>query len=660
MFNERERPLLPAQFALRVAVLSGVALVMFSIIFFRLWYLQVLSGDDYLRQAQNNQVRDITVRAPRGEILDRDGNVLVSNRTALALQLMPTELPASKHKRQQEFERLGEVIGMSPEKIGEQLRKQTRELPANPVTLQRDVNYDLVYYLRENQHRFPGVSVERVFVRDYKDPGLGAQIYGYVREVTEEQLKEARYQGLIPGDQVGQSGVENTYDNVLRGTNGLTKVQVDAAGNPTGGVLSETEPEAGDNLVLAIDRPVQAAGEAAIGSFSTPGAFVAMNVHNGEILGLGSSPTFDPSILTRPVIPTATYKALTDPDNGAPLSNRAIQGLYPTGSTFKPITAIAALEAGVMTPETTIYDGGSFDLGGGNVIGNAGGAAYGALQLPQALQVSSDVFFYNVGQMLFEDAGGTEPSGGAQQEWAYDLGLGHPTGIDLPGETAGLLPTPEWRNELYKEAQSPDSPGGEEVISGQDVTDRPWTMGDNVNLAVGQGDLQANPLQMAVAYAAIANGGEVVRPHVGLEVQDSNGSVVQEIDPAPQRDLGIDPSFRSAILSGLHGAAQSPGGTSYDVFANFPVPMAGKTGTAERPPYPDQSWYVGLAPYPNPKIVVAATIEQGGFGAEAAAPVTQQILEAYYSEHTAEAKAAGGRVSGVDPIETGVASGAYD
>jgi penicillin-binding protein 2 len=240
--------------------------------------------------------------------------------------------------------------------------------------------------------------------------------------------------------------------------------------------------------------------------------------------------------------------------------------------------------------------------------------------------------------MLYEDGDG------AQQEWAYDLGIGHPTGIDLPGETAGLLPTPEWRNELFKEGN----------------TDRPWTMGDNVNLSVGQGDLQANPLQMAVAYATIANGGDVVRPHVGLEVQDSNGSVVQEIDPAPQRHLDIDPSYRSAILSGLHDAAQAPSGTSYDVFANFPVPMAGKTGTAERPPMGDQSWYVGLAPYPNPKIVVAATIEQGGFGAEAAAPVTHQILEAYYREHPAEAKAAGGKAPSVDPIETGVASGAYD
>jgi penicillin-binding protein 2 len=359
-----------------------------------------------------------------------------------------------------------------------------------------------------------------------------------------------------------------------------------------------------------------------------------MNVRDGEVLGLGSSPTFDPSLFTKPVIPESTYKQLTSDTTGSPLTDRAIQGLYPTGSTFKPITAIAALESGALTPSTTIVDGGSFTEGG-ITLHNAGGGSYGALQLPQALQVSSDVFFYNVGAMLYQH-------GDAQQKWASELGIGHPTGIDLPGEVSGLLPTPAWRNKLYKEHQ----------------TDRPWTVGDNVNLAVGQGDLQADPLQMAVAYAAIGNGGDVVRPHVGLEVRDPKGGVVQEINPAPQRHLDINPEYSHAILDGIHMAAQSPGGTSYAVFGNFPIPMAGKTGTAQR--YingveVDQSWYVALAPYPNPQIVVAATIEQGGFGVEAAAPVVRQILDAYYNTHKEAAKAAGGKAPSQGPIQAGPA-----
>ncbi len=625
---------MPAQFALRVAILSGLALVMFSIIFFRLWYLQVLSGDRYLKAAENNQVREITVRAPRGEVLDRNGHALVANRTALALQLQPTELPRSHRKRQQEFARLGQVIGMSPDQIQRQLREQTKELPANPVTLKRDVDYDLVYYLRENQGRYPGVSVQHVYVRSYPNGTLAAQIFGYVREVTEEQLKEARYQGLVPGDQVGQSGVENTYDNVLRGGNGMTRVQVDAQGRPTGGVLSRTQPRAGDNLLLTIDSRVQAAGEAALGAFGTPGAFVAMNVRDGEILGLGSSPTYDPTVFTKPVIPQSTVDQIFSDQAGSPYTNRATQGLYPTGSTFKPITAVAALESGVLTPTTTIVDGGTFTIGGQS-FQNAGGASYGALQLPQALQVSSDVFFSNVGADLYSHQD-------AQQHWASELGIGHPTGIDIPGEAAGLLPSPEWRDRLYKEGD----------------TDRPWSVGDNVNLAVGQGDLQTNPLQMAVAYAAIANGGDVVRPHVGMEVEDTSGRAVQEIDPAPQRHVEIAPQYRQAILQGIHMAAQSPGGTSYPVFGNFPIPMAGKTGTAERYTQGDQSWYVALAPYPNPQIVVAATIEQGGFGVEAAAPVSKHILEAYFNVHEREAKAAGGKVPKRGPIETPPAASA--
>jgi penicillin-binding protein 2 len=640
MFGERERPLMPAQFALRVAILSGIALVMFSIIFFRLWYLQVLSGDKYLKQAENNQVREITVQAPRGQIMDRSGHVLVDNRTALALQLQPTELPRSHRKRRQEFERLGQLVGMSADEISKQLRKQTRELPANPVTLKRDVGYDLIYYLRENQDEFPGATVQSVYVRRYPKGTLAAHIFGYVREVTEDQLKEPRYQGLVPGDQVGQSGVENTYDNVLRGINGMTRAQVDASGRPTGGVLSRTQPRDGDSLLLTIDEGVQAAGEAALHSFSTPGAFVAMNVKNGEILGLGSSPTFDPSIFTRPVIPQSTFDQLQSDTTGAPLADRATQGLYPTGSTFKPITSVAALESGVLTPTTTIYDGGVFTVGGLD-FKNAGGSAYGSLQLPQALQVSSDVFFYNVGADLYyhdQETGSDE----TQQHWASELGIGRPTGIDLPAESAGLLPTPEWRDQLFKEHQ----------------TDRPWTVGDNVNLAVGQGDLQTNPLQMAVAYAAIANGGDVVRPHVGMEVQDSSGRAVQEIDPAPQRHLDIAPQYRTAILEGIHMAAQSPGGTSYSVFGKFPIPMAGKTGTAERYPNEDQSWYVALAPYPNPQIVVAATIEQGGFGVDAAAPVSEKILEAYYNTNKSEAKAAGAKVPKRGGIKVPAAPGA--
>ena len=507
MFNERERPVLPAQFAMRVAILSGIALVMFSIIFFRLWYLQVLSSDHYLKQAQNNQVRDVTVQAPRGEILDRNGKVLVDNRTALALQILPTELPQKRHKQREEFARLSHVINMSTDRIEKQIRQQTKDLPSNPVTLRRDVSYDLVYYLRENQDKYPGVTVQRVYVRNYPDGSLAAQIYGYVREVTKQQLNEARYQGLQPGDQVGQSGIENTYDNVLRGTNGMTRVQVDAAGNPTGHILNQVQPKPGDNLVLSLDRPVQQAGEQAINSFSTPGAFVAMNVKNGQILGLGSSPSFDPAVFSKPVIPTSVYKQLTSQTTYAPLTNRAIQGLYPDGLDLQ---ADHRHRGAGERDDHAQHDDRRRRFIQSRRWQHSPERRRGVLRCAPAHPGTPGL----LGRLLLQRRlpTSTRPATRAHRTSGRTTSASAtPTGIDLPGEVAGLLPTPQWRDQLYKEAQSPNSPGGTSVVPG-DPTDRPWTLGDNVNLAVGQGDLQADPLQMAVAYAAIGNGGDVVTP----------------------------------------------------------------------------------------------------------------------------------------------------
>ena len=610
------------QFHARVALIGGLGLIMFAVIFFRLWYLQVLSGDRYLAEAQGNRVREVTVQAPRGEIRDRDGTVLVGNRTAQALQVRADELPEDSERRSQVLKRVAKVAGIPIEKVRKEIRQQTRELPSSPVTLKRDVPIELVYYLRENQRRFPGVTVDRVYVRQYPRGTLAAHIFGYVREVNAEQLEETRYQDLLPGDEIGQDGIELAYDHVLRGLNGATTVQVDASGLPTGRTTNVREPEPGNDLTLTIDSDLQAVGEAQLASFGLPGAFVAMDAQNGEVLALGSNPTFDPSILAQPEITQAESESVFgDPDEesstGAPAFNRAIAGGYPTGSTFKPITALAALDAGNLTPDETINDDGAYALGDGNVLHNAQDAVFGPLQLRRAMQVSSDVYFYTLGGRLAE--GISEDGEEHLQDWAADLGLGGATGIDIPGEAPGLIPTPEWRNDLYR----------------QGLTDRPWSFGDNVNLAVGQGDLQADPLQMAVAYAAIGNGGKVVTPHVAKRAEDPAGRVVQEIEPGPQRELDIDPEWRKAIMDGLTSAAMEPEGTSYPVFGEpgFPIDVAGKTGTAERPPNPDQSWYVAMAPADDPKVVVAFTFEGGGFGADTAAPATRALLTEYAEEY---------------------------
>jgi penicillin-binding protein 2 len=615
---------MPAQFALRVTILGGVGVVMFALVFFRLWYLQVLSGDKYKAEAQNNQVRNQVVHAPRGEITDRHGQVLVSNRTALALQLNMTELPTSHARRTKVFERLGDVADLTPKKIRRDIEAQRKASPGSPVTLDRDVSYDTVYYLRENQQKFPGVSVDRIYVRDYPQGTLAAHLLGYTGEADQEELKDPRNDGLVPGDQVGKDGVEYTYDSLLRGVDGVSRYQVDASGRPTGGTLSETPPRTGNNLVLSIDDAVQEAGQNAIVGQGNPGGFVAMNVRNGELIGLGSSPSYDPAVFAKPRVPPSVYKSLTSEATGAPLFDRATNGLYPTGSTFKPITALAALDSQTIGIGTIINDTGEFPLGDGQVLHNAGDAVNGPIDLRQALTVSSDVFFYTLGYRMDES---DNADGGPLQQWAGELGIGQPTGLDVGGEGAGLLPTPGWRNQNFKRDTDPSGPCGEEVcISKGELTDRPWTVGDNVNLAVGQGDLQADPLQMAVAYAAIANGGTVVTPHVGKRVEDQDGRVIQEIQPEPKRQVDIDPAWRQTILDGLHAAATEPDGTSYPVFGEYPVQIAGKTGTAERPGHLDQSWYIALAPYPDPKYVVAVTIEEGGFGVDSAAPAARDIL----------------------------------
>jgi penicillin-binding protein 2 len=608
--SDERGPAMSNRLALRIALFGGFAVVLFAVLFFRLWLLQVIDGEKYLAEAKNNRTRSYRVSAPRGEILDRNGKVLVANRTSLALQVNPRKLPAAPAQRHAELSQLAGLTHSTLPRLRRTMHEELKLTPAAPVTLRQDVGHYLVYYLQENQDRFPGVEVQRVFVRAYPDGTLAAHILGNVGEISPEELKEPRFKGLQPGDKIGQDGVEDTYDRFLRGQPGLTRVQVDALGQPTpNGRLVAKPPKPGDSLQLSIDTEVQAAGEAALAERGLPGGFITMDVHTGEILGLGSFPTFEPALFTGALTQAQVDETYRNP--AAPLTDRAIAGLYPTGSTFKPITAIAALESGNLQLSESIEDTGQLVVGG-QVFKNAGEAANGTVSLVSALEVSSDVFFYTLGLRMWD--------GGQLQHWAHALGIGRPTGIDLPGTEEGLLPSQHWRNQLYREGE----------------TERPWSAGDNIQLATGQGDLQTNPLQMAVAYATLANGGTVVTPHVGLQVDDAAGRVLKEFGPKPRRHIHIDPEYREAIMEGLHDAAQNGAGTSFSVFGSFPIPVAGKTGTAQRPPHADQSWYGVLAPYPNPRIVTFVTMEEGGFGVESAAPAARKILEAYFAGRLAK------------------------
>jgi penicillin-binding protein 2 len=591
--------------ALRIAVVGGVGVALFAILFFRLWSLQIIDGAENLAQAKNNRTRSTKIVAPRGKILARNGEVLVDNRTSLALQVDTSKLPADEAARNAELKQIGELVHMKLPKVLKRIEEEEEVVAAGaPITVRNDVGYQLIYYIEEHPGKFPGVTVERVFVRNYPEEEEAANVLGHAGEVSEEELESGPYVNLEPGEVVGKEGIEYTYDKYLRGTPGISRYQVNALGEPTpGGKLTSTPPIPGKNLKLTINPAVQRAGEAALAERGLPGAFVTMNIHSGQILGMGSSPTFDPTVWTKPL--TDKEAELFFESEISPLFNRATESAYPTGSTYKLMTALAGLENGYITGSTVVDDNGYIELAG-QKFENSEGAVNGPISLVHALEVSSDVYFYKLGARMWDN--------NDLQDWSHKMGIGVPTGIDIPDGFDGLVPSKKWRDQLFEE----------------ELTERPWSQGDDVQLAVGQGDLQTDPLQMAIAYAALGNGGTIVTPHLGMEVTDAAGRVLREIEPGPRRHVNIDPESRQLIMEGLHLATSGPGGTATPVFAEFPIEIAGKTGTAERVGHGNQSWFISLAPYPNPNIVTVVTIEEGGFGAESAAPANKQILEAYF------------------------------
>jgi penicillin-binding protein 2 len=687
---EDRRPPMTPQLALRVTIVGSCALAMFAIIFFRLWFLQVLSGDQYLNAATVNRVRDVAIAAPRGEVLSSTGSVLVGSTKALEAQISAPDLPHSAGGQAVVFRRLARVLGISTRKIKCKVagppptggtfrvaqipcdvKQQLALLPYADVDIKQVSKY-VQYYLAEREQQFRGVQVAQVYIPSYPQGDLAAQLLGTVGRITAQECwgtnspkstatlcTTKAYRGVDPNAVIGQAGLEGEYDRYLRGIDGSEQVQIDAFGQPTRD-LKTTPPVPGHNLALSLDANLQRVGQQALATSiaSNPGAdagsFVAMNPQNGQIYAMGSYPTFNPSIFTKPVS-YAEYKALTNPNGGDPLLNRAIQSAGPTGSTFKPITATAALQSGAWTTSDIFDDTGQFCYSG-QCRHNAGNAVDGSLDLVNAIRVSSDDFFYNLGVLTNADPA-THPNGGPLDQWARKFGIGRPTGVDLPGEASGTLPTPRWRasrNKLEAECDSatgpfrytngtltsshmhPDwhhsqkhAPGGCGIADG---TNRPWSVGDNENLAVGQGDVQVTPLQLAVAYSALENGGSIVTPHLGLDVQNADGTVLQQIDPAPARHITIDPFYRQTILDGLRAAASQPGGTSVDVMGSFPQQVYGKTGTAQYTGQNDYAWYACFVPSwaTNKPILVVVHVERGGFGDVAAAPVARQILSQWF------------------------------
>jgi penicillin-binding protein 2 len=662
--KQEERPQMSPQLARRVAIIGTLSLALFAILFFRLWFLQVLSSDHYALAANGNFVRPVEIAAPRGEILDRNGTILASSRRAYAVMISPPELPVPvtdknlAHPPRADaglYNLLAHVVGLPTKRqpchvnghgvlhisqIACAVDQEYVQLPYAEATVATDISREQLYFLSERHASFPGVSVEQIYQRHYPLNDVAAQVLGIVSRITGSEVKNPFYRGASQNDSVGQSGLEAGYDRYLRGVDGAERVKVDALGNFVG-TLSQTAPLSGNNLKLALDSKLESVGQQSLQESidsnypANGGAFVALNPDNGQLYAMGSLPTYNANLFTKPV-PTSVYNAQFGPKSGDPQVNRAYQGAGPTGSTFKPITSTAALESGVWSTSSIFDDTGQFCISG-ECRHNAGHAVDGSLDLENALKVSSDDFFYNLGALTNSPA----PNGGPLQHWARQYGIGRKTGIDLPDESAGNLPDAKWRdgrNKLEAECDNATGPfkgkakhppGGCGIAFGDN---RPWSIGDNENLAVGQGDVQVTPLQLAVAYAAIANGGTIVTPHLGLDVQSPDGFVQRSFNPPPQRHFNINPLYLETIRAGLRAAASQPGGTSADVFQNFPQQVYGKTGTAQYNGQQDYAWYACFVPSSatTKPIVVVVTVQQGGFGAVGAAPVARQILSQWF------------------------------
>ncbi|HTU95492.1 MAG TPA: penicillin-binding transpeptidase domain-containing protein [Solirubrobacteraceae bacterium] len=586
-----------------------------------------------LRHGASRPSHPASSAGARGEIIGRRGVVLADTVRVATISIRPAALPASSAARVRVYDGLARALAVRGASRHCVLNGQSwlGPAPCHAGTLagaSRRARLIVADGVSGAQARrvvaahLHGVVVTWRWSRTH--PGdLAAQALGVVTP------------DAPGGSAVGQSGLEATYDRYLR---------------------------AGDNLNLSLDANLQRVGESALKTSAraqqaSGGSFVAMNPETGAVYAMGSLPTFDPSIFDRGAA-LARYRRLTSPANGDSLLDRATQSAGPTGSLLTPITAVAALSSGQWSADGVFDDTGQFCVGTGaaeQCRHNSGRAVDGELDLVNALRVSSDDFFYNLGARLNEDPL-KAPNGGPLDQWASAFGIGRPTGVDLPNEVSGTLPTPAWReqrNTLESEcdrAAGPfaftngtrfsahdhpgwhrsqrRAPGGCGIADG---TNRPWSIGDNESLAVGQGDVQVTPLQLAVAYAALANGGTVVRPHLGAAIVTPGGSVVQTIDPAPVRHLAVNQGDLATVRHGLHEAAQSPGGTSDDVMGNFPMKVYGKAGAAQYTNQPDYAWYACFViDHTKKPIVVVVHVDRGGFGDVAAAPVARQILSQWF------------------------------
>jgi penicillin-binding protein 2 len=659
----------PAKNALRLTFLSVLILGLFLTLFSRLWFLQVLAGDRYVELAESNRVRTVYTEAPRGRILDARGRELVANRPALTISADRQTLLDGRGEpvdgdAQRVLDRLSELLQLDEEEIAERLLSR-RYSPFRAIPVAIDVAPEIAFAVREQQELFPGVVAETLPVRTYPEGVLAAHLVGYLGEISEEDLLEEEFRDYRPGELIGRGGLEQVYEDDLRGTFGLRRLEVNRE-NRVLGLLSERDPIPGGDLVTSLDLELQEATErlleeGIIASRSVPrpgegrnlastgGSAIVMDPTDGSILAMASYPTFDPREFAGGVS-QSYWEEVTDVDNERPLLNRPIASTHPPGSVFKTVTGAAYMEAGIIGPEGTRPCPASYQVGG-LTFRNWNSANEGPMDLSTALMRSCDPYFYDLAYTQWQ----REQNQGDDVEEilpivAERFGFGRTLGIDLPGERPGVIPGREWRREAWQNNREFNCEQAEELTPGSRAqliyadlcseSGAAWRGGDAINSSIGQGDVLTTPLQVAASYMAVANGGTLFRPQIGQSIVGADGEVVREIAPEVLDELGLDDGELGALQSGLRRVVMDGRGTARGAFTSanaqgnpFPlneIPVAGKTGTAELQPLIPFAWFAAYAPADDPEVLIVVNIEQGGGGSQTAAPIARNIFEHYF------------------------------
>jgi penicillin-binding protein 2 len=649
---------------IRLRIIGVVAFSLFVALLSRLWFLQIMNADAYTQRAAANVERVVPVSAPRGRIFDAKGNLLVDNKVITVVSVDKAELERTLPARRKATQRRDMLTRLAIElsksgrltkvaDIETALKNSPLQIGEVPIAL--DVDKDLVVYLGERPDEFPGVRISQTTIRDYRYGDVAAHLLGYVGRISDAEYrdKSGSPKTYTRNDQIGKSGIEQMFEDELRGMPGQRVYEVDSRERPIREVTEKNrDPVPGNDIYLTIDIDLQKMIEDQLRTaleqareqpkrsptdppvLAPAGAAVMVDPHDGSVLAMASYPTYDPSEFVLG-ISQARFAYLNDPANYSPILNRVIQGEYAPGSTFKLFTAYAALDGGFMGKGSLpgvsqrIDDSGTFKLtpcdGGKCSWTNAKDGAgrpltFQGIDMRGSLPVSSDTYYYAIGAEIAK----SKDNDHASQDAARAFGLGLPTGVTLPNERDGRVPDREMRKELHE--KNPTA-----------FPYSQWFVGDNINVAVGQGETLVTPLQLANSYATFANGGTIHAPNLVHEVRDNTGKVTRTIEPRVVGQVDIPPEVRQPILDGLLGVTANQRGTAYNAFHNPSVgaavdlskfPIAGKTGTAEVKGKADTALFASFGPSTDPRYAMAVVLEQSGFGGANAAPVAAKVLDA--------------------------------